>query len=254
MKVNIKFATLSAALLIMLGLFANTVHAQHFPWELPVKPGMWDYPVKPGMDEWKKFKTNQEMVSACQVPEEVLTSLSTEDLTDLVLRYPLLWDFRAFNNPNHGLDKLFRDFNGIRELYKREDVADCLIQRYNDLFQSLPLLDNPPPGFRIGSLTSFISVLESLLSRVEKQESNEENLKGVLQTLVAGYEKKLEYPDYFQGDGLRTNFYSRAHIIVKIEPSILEQAKMKQKQAKSSTMSVEENVNLINEWSYQLIK
>jgi len=33
-------------------------------------------------------------------------TLSTEDLTDLCLRYPLLWDFYAFNNTNDGLDKL----------------------------------------------------------------------------------------------------------------------------------------------------
>ena len=97
---------------------------------------LWDYSVKPGMDEWAKFQSNEEMVYACQIPENILLCLSTEDLIDLCLRYPLLTDFFVFESLNTGLDKLFSDFNGIRELYKREDVSSSLLKRYNEKIQS----------------------------------------------------------------------------------------------------------------------
>ena len=83
------------------------------------KKTVWDYPVKPGTEEWKKFTSNEEMVNACQIPEKILSTLSTEDLMELCLQYPLIYDVFAFENLNHGLDKLFDDFNGIRELYQR---------------------------------------------------------------------------------------------------------------------------------------
>lgn len=40
----------------------------------------WDYPVKPGSEEWKKFQSSEGMVKACQIPEAVITTLSTDKL------------------------------------------------------------------------------------------------------------------------------------------------------------------------------
>ena len=40
----------------------------------------WNYPILPGTEEWKKFKTQQEKVDACQIPEDVLKAISTNDL------------------------------------------------------------------------------------------------------------------------------------------------------------------------------
>ena len=77
---------------------------------------VWDYPVKPGMEEWKQFHSNEEKVNACQIPENIVCCLSTEKLTEICLQYPLLADVFAFNFLSMGADKLFEDFNGIREL------------------------------------------------------------------------------------------------------------------------------------------
>ena len=243
-------------LLITLSLVTSAANAQFLPGELPVKSGIWDYPIKPGMEEWKQFNSNEHKVRACQIPEELLSSLSTGDLMDLCLRYPLLWDFIVFNNTNGGLDKLFRDFNGIRELYKRKDVSSSLTRRYAEKIQSLSLMDDPPPGFRKGSLVKFISVLEGLLSRVERQDHGGENLKEVLQALVAGYEEKLKYIDYFKGFGLRTNFYAKSQVIAKMDPSFVEQLLHKENNAAlhSGMITDEQTVNVIDELSYQLIK
>ena len=243
-------------LLISLSLLVGAINAQFLPGELPVKSGLWDYPVKPGMEEWKQFQSNEEKVRACQIPEELLSSLSTEDLTDLCLRYPLLWDFFAFNNTNDGLDKLFRDLNGIRELYKRKDVSTYLTQRYVEKIQSLSYLDDANSNIEKGLFVVYVSVLEGLLSRIEQKENEEECLKEVLRALVAGYEGKLKYIDYFKGFGLRTNFYTRAHVIANMEPSFVERLLQKGNNAAlhSGMISDEQTVNVIDELSYQLIE
>ena len=233
-------------LIVIFSLLACVVNAQ----------ARWDYPVKPGMEEWKKFQSNEEMVNVCQIPENILSSLSTEELTELCLEYLLLWDIFAFNNLNHGVDKLFRDFNGIRELYKRKDVSSSLTKRYIQKVQSFSFLDEEHSDFEKGFFIISVSALEVLLSRVEWQENDEkDSLKGILQNLVAGYEEKLKFADDFKGFGFQTNFYSRSHVITKMNKSTVERLPQKEKNfTLVSGMADEQSINVINEMSYQLIK
>jgi len=244
-------------LLIVLSMVACDVNAQ-LPWELPAKPGAWDYPVKPGMEEWKQFRSSEEAARANQIPEEVLSSLSTEDLTDLCLRYPLIEDILIFENRNTYLDQLFSNFNGIRELYLRKDISGSITKRYMEKIQSLSFLDDDTNSdLEKGGFIVAISVLEALLSRIERKNDEEkDNLKEVLRCLVAGYEAKLKYVDYFKVFGFQTNFYSRAHIIAKMDRSFVERLPNKEKNAAlhSGRVRDEHTVYVIDELSYQLIK
>jgi len=91
---------------------------------------IWEYPIKPGDEEWKNFKNHKEKVDACQVPESILYSINTNDLTDLCLRYPLLYSASGYSNFNNGLKNLITNFNGIRELSKRKDATTHLREKY----------------------------------------------------------------------------------------------------------------------------
>jgi hypothetical protein len=210
--------------------------------------------VKPGMSEWIKFKSNEEMVKACQIPVSVLSSLSTEDLTEICLQYPLLWDFYAFQNTNSGLDKLFSDFNGIRELYKRKDMSIILTNRYIQKVQSFSFLDEDNSDLEKGYFIISVSVLEGLLSRIEHKD-NAEAYKVVLLSFVAGYEAKWEYKDFFKGFGAQTNFFARANVIAKMDKSFVGQLPQKSNnEALYSGMCDEQSVTIIDELSYKLIK
>lgn len=90
----------------------------------------WDYPVKPGSKEWKTFKSSEEMVMACQIPEHILNSISTEDLLDLCLKYPMFLDIHFSNNLQDGLDIIIPSFNGFVELFNREDCHEVLMNMY----------------------------------------------------------------------------------------------------------------------------
>jgi hypothetical protein len=220
------------------------------------KKVIWDYPVKPGMEEWKKFESNEAMVKACQISEKSLESLSTEDITDICLQYPLLYDVFAFDNMNNGLDKLFNDFNGIRELYKRKDLSSSLVKRYALTVQNFSFLDSKASDLEKGYFIISVSALEVLLSRIERADSTEEDvLRVILQNLVSGYEGKCRYADYFKGFGLQTNFYSRSHVILKLDKSSVELLPQKNRNTTLfSGMADEQSVNVIDNLSYQLIK
>lgn len=46
----------------------------------------WDYPIKPGTEEWTNFKSGQEMLNACQIPENILKNLSTSPFSLFVFK------------------------------------------------------------------------------------------------------------------------------------------------------------------------
>ena len=214
----------------------------------------WDYPVKPGTEEWKKFQSNEEMVKACQIPESILQSLSTNELIDICLHYPLIYDVFAFNNTDEGLDKLFSDFNGIRELYKRKDASNNLIKRYIQKVHSFSLLNENRSELEKGDFIVAVDMLELILSRYNSEEYNiegKETAKNILRSLVKGYEEKFKYAKYFQGSGFRTNIYSRAHIIMN-NRSITNPSSMSL--YSKSEITNEQFVKMIDELSYQLIK
>jgi hypothetical protein len=215
----------------------------------------WDYPVKPGTEAWKKFNSNEEMVNACQIPEKILSALSTENLTKLCLQYPLLHDVFAFNSINDGLDKLFDDFNGIRELYKRKDVSENLVKRYAEKLQNFPFWDGSASDLEKGRFIVSISILEVLLSRIEQGHGGKDTQKNILRHFVSGYEDKLKYADYFMELGFRTSFYSRIHVILKIDPSSIERLPQKDKNSVLfSGIADEQSIRIIDDLSYQLIK
>lgn len=92
---------------------------------------VWDYPIKPGTEKWKTLKTNQEILDTCQIPSEIIKKLSTEDLVQLCLNYPLLGDM-LFSNTNYqdGFNVISSNFNGFQELFKRKDAGAELLRFY----------------------------------------------------------------------------------------------------------------------------
>jgi hypothetical protein len=217
-------------------MVTENIHTQN------VNPS-WDFPVKPGTEGWKNFHSTQEMVDACQVPEDILSSLSTDELTDVCLQYPLLFSYCAFTDWNYAMEVEFHDFNGFRELFKRSEVAEELLKRYQAKISSI----NDTTILKEDYLFP-VTNLDVLLSRCQSQE------KEILQSLVTGYEKEIMYPDYFDFFSLKSNFFARAIIIAKMSPESLE------KIPSGSNNSVfygqgfnEETAIIIDELSYELI-
>ena len=214
----------------------------------PTETTAWDYPMKPGMEEWKQFHSNEEMVSACQIPEKVLSSLSTEDLTKICIEYPLLADVFAFNFLSDGAYKLYNDFNGIRELFKRKNVSKELLNHYNCLmrefeFDSKSVIPVWSMEFLLGFYTQKADILTN------------EDCKNILQSLLCGYEKEVVHNDPDFSYPFPINFYARAHLIIKISPQSIEKIPGgKLNGVFNSDRFDRETMDIINELTYELIK
>lgn len=84
------------------------------------------YPVVPGTEAWRQLDGHVEMLEACQIPEDILESLTTQALVETVLNYPLLIDMLAYNTTEAGYEAVYRNFNGLQELQERKDAIVCL--------------------------------------------------------------------------------------------------------------------------------
>ena len=205
----------------------------------------WDYPIKPKTEEWEKLQLGKpgELEAALQIPESILSSLSTKDLAAICMQYPLLRFVAYSDSRERELDLLFEEFNGIRELFQREDVVKELLKQYRCMIQHLTLLneevtdiENSSFPFSISALPFDISALELILSRYQSpEESNNENYIKIVQHLVCGNEKMYLYPETFgcwyitdsSFAGWLTlffsvNIYSRSKILIKIDKKNLE--------------------------------
>ncbi|MFA5248594.1 MAG: hypothetical protein WC415_05255 [Patescibacteria group bacterium] len=90
----------------------------------------YDFPIKPGTDEWKKFTSYGEMLTATQIPDKMLKSMSTRALVKTCLDYPNSGSIGAHNSLQQGLEAIVSGFNGLQELLKRDDAGIELLAQY----------------------------------------------------------------------------------------------------------------------------
>jgi hypothetical protein len=182
---------------------------------------VWDYPVKLFTEEWEQIKTTEERFGICQIPEDVLSSLSTEDLTDICMEYPLLVADFLYSSRDRILDSLFNHFNGFRELFQREDVSKGLLKWYRCAMLNCSFLDSDASNIEKGWFTYKIMAAELLFSRY--QSLDEAEYFEILHHLVCGYEKMFEYPESFSVYSMGFNGFSRAKIMFKINAGIIDE-------------------------------
>lgn len=127
------------------------------------KGSVYEWPIKPGSHEWKALKTHDEMVEVLQIPIGTLKNMSTDDLVETCLSYPLYLDILAFNSVQEGIDKMFANFNGFQELMIRSDVGKKLLKKYQKI--NLSDIKNEKTNIWKGQFKINICKLELLLSQ-----------------------------------------------------------------------------------------
>ena len=154
----------------------------------------WDYPIKPGSEEWKLFQSSKEMVDACQIPNDILKSVSTDELLNICLKYPMFLDVHFSNNLQDGLDAIISSFNGFETFFEREDCSETLLRLY---FKEIPT----KPHIKKGNNKLKVLYLELLLSQSSiinglNEEQKKKLLKNTLKRISEKQEKK--YSQYYQ--------------------------------------------------------
>lgn len=123
----------------------------------------WDYPVKPGTEEWRALKTHDEKVATCQIPIGILRQISTNDLLEICLNYPLTFDFYAYKSLKEGIIEVVGRFNGLKELFAREDNFSVIL-KYIDIQLLQVKIESATGVQQKGKAIHEYTLMESLLS------------------------------------------------------------------------------------------
>lgn len=70
------------------------------------------------------------MVKNCQLEDEKIQRMSTNELFNVVMAYPLLIDVFLYDDIDQGIKSVSQQYNGLRELLKRDDLQDVLYHKY----------------------------------------------------------------------------------------------------------------------------
>lgn len=90
----------------------------------------WDFPIKPGTEAWAKLSSSQEMIDACHIPNDILITLTTNELAEICISYPLLADMLLTRNFQDGFERTSKIFNGFQELLLRDNAGPSLLRIY----------------------------------------------------------------------------------------------------------------------------
>jgi len=153
-----------------------------------------------------------EIKAAEQIPKATLSIMPTEELIQEYLnsRYPgyLL----IYNDIHAAFEREYNDFNGLRELVKREDAGQKLIEFYQSMDPSTYDVNWEP--VKKGAFTFsfvFIEVLlshENILDKLKKSE-----IKILLNELLKKNELKIHHPEIFSIFGIQYNAFSIARLL-----------------------------------------
>jgi len=210
----------------------------------------WDYPVRPGMEAWNQFKTVDDMFEACQIPNDILKQLDTEFLVDICLNFPSPPLFPIYNNPQHGFNEYYNNFNGIQELFQRKDAGKYLLQKYSSM--SFSEFDPLCELHQQGKFINHYKFVESILSQPQVMSSlGSDGRKALLQETILKMEEKLSNTDLFSGFNLEINLWVIVRVLYSEDKSLLQGLNQKNLQMAMETgMFVDIDVDII----YQLAK
>ena len=79
---------------------------------------------------WRTYNNLEEMLKACQLPEEMIKIMSTENLIHTLMSHPLYFIYSAYNNEFDGVNVVLDNFNGFQALIERDSIAEKIIDYY----------------------------------------------------------------------------------------------------------------------------
>lgn len=193
--------------LIIVTLFVVSLIAQQ-------KSMPYDYPVKPGTKEWKALASHDEKQQVCQIPIPMLISMSTRDLVETCLNYPLYGDMMAYDRVQDGFEYVKKGFNGLQELLKRNDVGATLVEKYGKMDPNA--IDSNWTSIEKGKYSLKFFFIEILLAQDEVISNLSKNDR--MQLLRESHKKiiaKQQHPEVYGLMGFTNNTLLMGRIMLK---------------------------------------
>ena len=122
--------------------------------------------------EWRKYTSHEQMLKACDISSSMTKEMTTDELFNVIMEYPLLCDIFIYDSVENGIQNVRKQFRPLDELFQRKDLPQVLLNKYKQQRIRDDIGENQQPFKKI----SQTIILETLLGKktVYNSLSNEE--------------------------------------------------------------------------------
>ena len=152
----------------------------------------YNYPLTPDSPDWANYSI-KEIWQIDQLPENVIDHISTVGLIETCLTFPYYGDIglSSTGSYQYGFDYMVNNFNGFRELLKRNNTPDLIYERYK--FMTPSCIDNNWPSFigRGKSIRMSFMAVEIVLAQYRiLAKFNSDQLTEIAREALTKYDQK----------------------------------------------------------------
>lgn len=90
----------------------------------------YEFPYSIEKGNWDDLYLCDKPLEELQIPEDVIETISTEGLLQLLFKYPFICQIDNYDEMTIGYNKLKKEFNGINAFLSRDDAYNVLIKSY----------------------------------------------------------------------------------------------------------------------------
>lgn len=142
-------------------------------------------------DSYSDIIDHNEKVSLCQLPDSLMNDLPTDELLNWVLDYPLLAEIYAYDNEQIGFNAVYEQFNGLQELFTRNDAGEKILEKYENTQIIKNTSENTSSVFSIAYL-EILLMQEDILNQFDSDKMSE-----VFDEVNEKYIDKKQYPTIY---------------------------------------------------------
>ena len=173
---------------------------------------VYTYPIEVGSDEWRGLSV-QERQARLQLPDNLLVNMRTEDLILVCLDYPFASDLFAFDDFQRGFMLLHEEFNGLRELMSRNDLAEPFLSYLDVNWQKAGSMKSKE-SLAIGQYTLMTVVFKYMLAQdAAINQMNSSQLRSMLDLCMRNDQIEQSDPETWSGVNLEATWYIYAKVI-----------------------------------------
>lgn len=183
----------------------NIQNYKNLDWRIFHKLNFSDY-VDIQSEEWKNMHPKDKK-ALLQIPTTELKTMSTKELLEAYIDCRYTRSFFLFPEVDTYYEKLYRSFNGVRELISRTDVVEEIIKYYADMDPQSNKIS--PAGIQMPFQIQFIEYLIGDPNLLEKFSYGQ--LRIIAVELVKKYQIKIQSVDF--EDSLESNIYAIAQVL-----------------------------------------
>lgn len=176
------------------------------------------YSVLPRTAEWRALESGEEMFRVSQLSDSMLFDLSTEELVEACMQFPLAYDYMLVNDERYATSFAIHNFNGLTELSKRkEGIAELL-----KVYRNMPYSEEATRDSGIYRVFAFsLGYIELILtdpSFIDKM--SEEELHSLREIALDRYQEKIEHLGYINLSDIRRSLLVLAEVELKTSSSL----------------------------------